>query len=139
MLWFSLFSMLLLYLLLRLQGSLPLNPLDLPAVDKYVAFNTASSFTTNTNWQAYGGESTMSYLSQMLGLTVQNFVSASVGMAVLIAMIRGFTRRGTDELGNFWRDLVRGVVYILLPLSAHRRPRDRVSGRGADARRFPDA
>ena len=117
-LWFSLFSMLLLYLLLRLQGSLPLNPLGLPAVDKYVAFNTASSFTTNTNWQAYGGESTMSYLSQMLGLTVQNFVSASVGMAVLIAMIRGFTRRGTDELGNFWRDLVRGVVYILIPLSA---------------------
>ena len=117
-LWFSLFSMLLLYLLLRLQGSLPLNPLDLPAVDKFVAFNTASSFTTNTNWQPYGGESTMSYLSQMLGLTVQNFVSASVGMAVLIAMIRGFTRRGTDELGNFWRDLVRGVIYILIPLSA---------------------
>jgi K+-transporting ATPase ATPase A chain len=117
-LWFSLFSMLLLYVLLRLQGGLPLNPLTLPAVDKFVAFNTASSFTTNTDWQAYGGESTMSYLSQMIGLTVQNFVSAAVGIAVLIAMIRGFTRSKTDQVGNFWRDLVRGVVYILIPLSA---------------------
>lgn len=117
-LWFSLFSMLLLYVLLRLQGSLPLNPLALPAVDKFVAFNTASSFTTNTDWQAYGGESTMSYLSQMIGLTVQNFVSAAVGMAVLIAMIRAFSRSKTDQVGNFWRDLVRGVVYILIPLSA---------------------
>jgi potassium-transporting ATPase potassium-binding subunit len=117
-LWFSLFSMLLLYALFRLQGSLPLNPLGLPGVDRYVAFNTASSFITNTNWQTYGGEFTMSYLSQMLGLTFQNFVSAAVGMAVLIALIRGFTRSKTDELGNFWRDLVRGTVYILLPLSA---------------------
>jgi K+-transporting ATPase ATPase A chain len=117
-LWFSAFGMLLLYVLLRLQGSLPLNPTDMPAVDKYVAFNTASSFTTNTNWQAYGGESTMSYLSQMLGLTFQNFVSAAVGMAVLVAMIRGFTRSKREELGNFWRDLVRGTLYILLPASA---------------------
>ncbi|HEY7668050.1 MAG TPA: potassium-transporting ATPase subunit KdpA, partial [Actinomycetota bacterium] len=109
---------LLLYALLRLQSSLPLNPTDMPAVDKYVAFNTASSFITNTNWQAYGGEFTMSYLSQMLGLTFQNFVSAAVGMAVLVAMIRGFTRNKREELGNFWRDLVRGTVYILLPLAA---------------------
>jgi potassium-transporting ATPase potassium-binding subunit len=117
-LWFSLLSMLLLYVLLRLQGSLPLNPLGLPAVDKFVAFNAASSFITNTDWQAYGGESTMTYLSQMMGLTVQNFVSAAVGIAVLIAMIRGFTRSWTDGVGNFWRDLVRGVVYVLIPLSA---------------------
>ncbi len=117
-LWFSVIGMLLLYALLRLQSSLPLNPTDMPAVDKYVAFNTASSFVTNTNWQAYGGEFTMSYLSQMLGLTFQNFVSAAVGMAVLVAMIRGFTRNKREELGNFWRDLVRGTVYILLPLAA---------------------
>ena len=117
-LWFSAISMLVLYALLRLQASLPLNPTDMPAVDKFVAFNTASSFVTNTNWQAYGGEFTMSYLSQMLGLTFQNFVSAAVGMAVLVAMIRGFTRSKREELGNFWRDMVRGTIYILIPLSA---------------------
>jgi K+-transporting ATPase ATPase A chain len=117
-LWFSAIGTGLVYALLRLQGSLPWNPQGLPGVGGPVAFNTAVSFTTNTNWQAYGGETTMSYLSQMLALTFQNFVSAAVGMAVLIAMIRGFTRSGSDEVGNFWRDLVRGVVYILLPLSA---------------------
>jgi K+-transporting ATPase ATPase A chain len=117
-LWFSVISMLALYALFRLQASLPLNPTDMPAVDKYVAFNTASSFVTNTNWQAYGGEFTMSYLSQMLGLTFQNFVSAAVGMAVLVAMIRGFTRSKRDELGNFWRDMVRGTIYVLIPMSA---------------------
>jgi K+-transporting ATPase ATPase A chain len=116
-LWFSAIGTGLVYALLRLQGSLPWNPQGLPGVGGPVAFNTAVSFTTNTNWQAYGGETTMSYLSQMLALTFQNFVSAAVGMAVLIAMIRGFTRSGSDEVGNFWRDLVRGVVYILLPLS----------------------
>jgi K+-transporting ATPase ATPase A chain len=116
-LWFSLISMILIYAIMRLQNHLPLNPVGLPAVDKYVAFNTASSFTSNTNWQTYGGETTMSYLSQMVALTFQNFVSAAVGMAVLIAMIRGFTRTHTDEVGNFWRDLVRGTVYILIPLS----------------------
>ena len=116
--WFSAVSMLFIYILLRTQHHLPLNPDGLGAVNPYVSFNTAASFTTNTNWQAYGGETTMSYLSQMLALTFQNFVSAAVGMAVLIAMIRGFTRMGTDNLGNFWRDTVRGVVYILLPLSA---------------------
>ena len=92
--------------------------MGLGAVDQYVSFNTSSSFITNTNWQAYGGETTMTYLSQMLALTFQNFASAAVGIAVLIALFRGFVRSKTDELGNFWRDLVRGTIYILLPLSA---------------------
>ena len=117
-LWFSAISMLFIYLLFRLQQHLPLNPQHLGSVNPYVSFNTAASFMTNTNWQVYGGEATMSYLSQMLALTFQNFVSAAVGMAVLVAMIRGFTRAGTDNLGNFWRDTVRGVVYILLPMAA---------------------
>ena len=116
-LWFSAISMVFIYVVFRFQHPLPLNPQGLPAVNAYVSFNTAASFVTNTNWQAYGGETTMSYLSQMLALTFQNFLSAAVGMAVLIAMIRGFTRTGTDTLGNFWRDTVRGIVYILLPLS----------------------
>jgi K+-transporting ATPase ATPase A chain len=114
---FSGFSMLMLYILLRIQGSLPGNPVGVSAVDQYVSFNTAASFATNTNWQAYGGETTMSFLSQMLGLTFQNFVSAAAGMAVLVALFRGLTRAGSDEVGNFWRDLVRGTVYILMPLS----------------------
>jgi potassium-transporting ATPase potassium-binding subunit len=117
-LWFSAISMVLIYAVMRLQNHLPLNPVGLPAVDRYVAFNTAASFTTNTNWQTYGGETTMSYLTQMFALTFQNFVSAAVGMAVVVAMVRGFTRAHTDELGNFWRDTVRGVLYILLPMSA---------------------
>lgn len=117
-LWFSAVSMLVIYLLMRLQHHLPLNPQSLPGVNPNVAFNTSASFTSNTNWQTYGGESTMSYLSQMLSLTFQNFLSAAVGMAVLVAMIRGFTRASSDSLGNFWRDTVRGAVYILLPISA---------------------
>ena len=117
-LWFSAISMIVLYVMFRVQGSMPLNPVELGAVDQYVSFNTASSFTTNTNWQAYGGETTMSYLSQMLALTFQNFVSAAAGMAVLVALLRGFTRSKREEVGNFWRDLVRGTVYILLPISA---------------------
>jgi len=117
-LWFSAIGMLFIYLLFRVQGSLPLNPVGLPAVNQYVSFNTAASFATNTNWQAYGGETTMSYLSQMLALTFQNFVSATVGMAVLVALFRGFVRSKRDEVGNFWRDLVRGTVYVMLPLSA---------------------
>ena len=117
-LWFSLLSMLLLYAIFRLQGHMPLNPVGLGPVDRYVSFNTASSFTTNTNWQAYGGETTMTFSSQMLALTFQNFVSAAVGMAVLVALFRGFVRAKRDEVGNFWRDTVRGVLYILLPLSA---------------------
>jgi K+-transporting ATPase ATPase A chain len=108
-----------LYALLRLQGHLFLNPDHLPGVPWGVALNTTASFVTNTNWQYYGGEATMSYLSQMAGLAVQNFVSAGVGMAVLAAVVRGIARRGSGEagLGNFWRDLYRSIAYILLPLS----------------------
>jgi len=107
-----------LYAMLRLQNHLPLNPDHLPAVGWGVALNTTASFVTNTNWQYYGGEATMSYLSQMAGLAVQQFVSAGVGMAVAAAVIRGIARRGTGVgLGNFWRDLYRSIVYILLPLS----------------------
>jgi potassium-transporting ATPase potassium-binding subunit len=107
-----------LYALLRLQGHLFLNPDHLPGVPWGVALNTTASFVTNTNWQYYGGETTMSYLSQMAGLAVQNFVSAGVGMAVAAAVIRGIARRGGDRgLGNFWRDLYRSIAYILLPLS----------------------
>ncbi len=114
---FSLLGFLLTYAVQRSQGVLPLNPEHFPAVSPDSAFNTAVSFTTNTNWQGYGGESTMSYLTQMLALTVQNFASAAAGMAVLIALIRGFTRRTSATIGNFWIDLTRGTLYILLPLS----------------------
>ena len=109
---FSAVSMAFVYLILRLQDHLPMNPQGLPAVNPFVAFNTAASFMTNTNWQAYGGELTMSYLSQMLALTFQNFVSAAVGMAVLIAMVRGFSRSKDRQLGNFWRDLVRDRLHL---------------------------
>lgn len=114
---FSFVGFLAVYGLQRLQCILPLNPESLPAVSPHSSFNTAVSFVTNTNWQGYGGETTMSYLTQMLGLTVQNFVSAAAGMAVLVALIRGFTRRHCSTIGNFWVDLVRGTLYILLPLS----------------------
>jgi K+-transporting ATPase ATPase A chain len=105
------------YALQRLQAALPLNPQSLPAVTPDSSFNTALSFVTNTNWQGYGGESSMSYLTQMLGLTVQNFVSAASGMAILIAVTRGFTRKQAKTIGNFWVDLVRGTLYVLVPLS----------------------
>jgi K+-transporting ATPase ATPase A chain len=105
------------YALQRFQGGLPLNPQGFPGVSPDLAFNTASSFATNTNWQSYGGETTLSYLTQMLGLTVQNFVSAATGMAVLIAFIRGLRARSATTLGNFWVDLTRGTLYILLPLA----------------------
>lgn len=114
---FSALGMLMLYILQRFQGSLPLNPQKLQGISPDLAFNTAMSFMTNTNWQAYSGESTMGYLVQMAGLTVQNFVSAGTGMAVLVALIRGFTRQSAQTIGNFWVDLVRSVLYILLPLS----------------------
>jgi potassium-transporting ATPase potassium-binding subunit len=117
MLIFSAAGVLFLYALQRLQGHLPLNPAGFGAVRPDLSFNTATSFVTNTNWQAYGGETTMSYLTQMLGLTVQNFVSAATGMAVLVALIRGLARRNTETIGNFWVDLVRGTLHILLPLS----------------------
>ena len=106
-----------LYAIQRLQGHLFLNPDHLTAVPSHIALNTTASFTTNTNWQYYGGEYTMSYLTQMAGLAVQQFVSAAVGMAVLVAVIRGLSRRSVNELGNFWVDLYRSMVYILLPLA----------------------
>jgi len=106
-----------LYALLRLQDLLPLNPQGLGAMSPELAFNTAASFITNTNWQAYGGENTLGYLGQMLGLTVQNFLSAATGMAVLVALIRGFARHNSETVGNFWADLVRSTLYVLLPLA----------------------
>ena len=106
------------YGLQRLQAFLPLNPQGLPAVPPDLAFNTAVSFTTNTDWQAYAGESTLGYLVQMAGLTVQNFLSAATGLAVAIALVRGFSRHSAATIGNFWVDATRATVYILLPLSA---------------------
>ncbi len=114
---FSAVSVLGLYLLQRLQGALFLNPTDVTGVPPALAFNTAVSFVTNTNWQNYGGESTMSHLTQMSGLAVQNFVSAAVGIAVAIALVRGITRRQSETIGNFWVDLTRSVTRILLPLA----------------------
>jgi K+-transporting ATPase ATPase A chain len=114
---FSMLGLLVVYLLQRLQGFLPLNPQGFGAVTPDSAFNTAISFATNTNWQGYGGETTMSYLTQMLGLGVQNFVSAASGIAVLAALVRGFTRRQAPGVGNFWVDLTRSTVHVLLPLS----------------------
>ncbi len=114
---FNLFGFIFLFLLQMLQGYLPLNTEKLPNVSWHLAFNTAMSFTTNTNWQSYSGENTMSYLVQMLGLTVQNFVSAATGIAVALALIRGLTRKTTDALGNFWTDMTRSVLYVLLPLA----------------------
>ena len=105
------------YALQRAQHLLPLNPQRLGAVSPDLAFNTAVSFVSNTNWQSYGGETTMSYLTQMLALTVQNFVSAATGLAILVALVRGLARRQAETIGNFWVDLVRSVLYILLPLS----------------------
>jgi K+-transporting ATPase ATPase A chain len=117
MLLFNALGMLVVYALQRLQGVLPLNPQNFAAVTPDSAFNTAASFATNTNWQGYGGEATMSYLTQMLALTVQNFVSAAAGMATLVALIRGFRNASTRGIGNFWVDLTRSVLYVLLPLS----------------------
>ena len=114
---FSILFFGLLYAIQRLQGQLFLNPDHLPGVQSHIALNTTASFVTNTNWQYYGGEYTMSYLSQMTGLAVQQFVSAGVGMAVLAAVIRGLSRRSSQELGNFWVDLYRSLTYILLPLA----------------------
>ena len=117
MLAFNMVGLLAVYGLQRLQGVLPLNPQGMGAVSPDSSFNTAASFATNTNWQDYGGESTLSYLTQMLALTVQNFVSAASGMATMVALVRGFARRSADTIGNFWVDMTRGTLYILLPLS----------------------
>jgi potassium-transporting ATPase potassium-binding subunit len=114
---FNAIGALALYLLQRVQGGLPFNPQGFGAVSPDSALNTAISFVTNTNWQGYGGESTMSYLTQMLGLTVQNFLSAATGIAVVIALIRGFARYSASTVGNFWVDMTRSTLYILLPLS----------------------
>lgn len=114
---FNLFGMVFLFLIQVLQAYLPLNTEHLPNVSWHLSFNTAASFITNTNWQSYSGENTLSYFVQMVGLTVQNFVSAATGIAVAIALIRGLTRKTTDSLGNFWTDMTRSVVYVLLPLA----------------------
>jgi K+-transporting ATPase ATPase A chain len=116
MLLFNAAGFVLLFALQRLQGMLPFNPMGFGAVTPDSSFNTAVSFTTNTNWQGYGGESTMSYLVQMAGLTVQNFVSAGTGIAIAMALIRGFSRASARTVGNFWADLTRGTLYILLPI-----------------------
>src|SRR5579872_4156277 len=116
MLLFSVVSMIVLYLMQRLQGHLPFNPQKLGAVSPpALAFNTAASFTTNTNWQNYSGETTMSYFTQMAGLAYHNFVSAAVGIALAIAFIRGIARRQMQTLGNFWVDLVRCTLWVLVP------------------------
>src|SRR5689334_3633323 len=114
---FSLLFSAFLFALQRLQGHLFLNPDHLKAVPSHIALNTTASFITNTNWQYYAGESTMSYLTQMAGLAVQQFVSAAVGMAVLAAVVRGLARRSTSYFGNFWNDFYRPNVYIVHPLS----------------------
>ncbi|TPN54595.1 potassium-transporting ATPase subunit KdpA [Mesorhizobium sp. B1-1-4] len=116
MLLFNLAGFLALYFLQRLQGGLPYNPAGMSAVEPGLAFNTAASFMTNTNWQNYGGESTMSYLVQMAGLTVQNFLSAATGIAIAMALIRGFARASGKSIGNFWVDMTRATLYVLLPL-----------------------
>jgi len=116
MLIFHIAGFLLLYGLLRLQAFFPFNPQDMTAVPEDLSFNTATSFLTNTNWQNYGGESTLSYFSQMVGLTVQNFVSAATGIAISIALVRGFARASAQSIGNFWVDLTRATLYVLLPI-----------------------
>src|ERR1700741_4221595 len=116
MLLFHVGGFLIIYALMRLQAGLPFNPAEQGAVASDLSFNTAVSFITNTNWQNYGGESTMSYLVQMLGLTVQNFVSAAAGIVLAVALIRGFARASMSTIGNFWTDLTRTTLYILLPI-----------------------
>ena len=114
---FGLVSMLVLYLMQRLQQGLPFNPQGFGPVAPALAFNTAVSFATNTNWQAYGGETTMSYFTQMAGLACQHFVSAAVGMSVAIAFIRGIARKEKETLGNFWVDMTRASLWVLLPIA----------------------
>ena len=117
LLMFNLLGFVAVFVLQLAQADLPFNPQNLPNVSADSAFNTAVSFATNTNWQGYAGETTMSYFTQMFGLTVQNFVSAATGMAVLVALVRGFIRRNAESIGNFWVDLTRSTLYILMPLS----------------------
>src|SRR5660397_55977 len=117
MLLFNGLGLIVLFLILLLQGILPLNPQGFSAFSPPLAFNTAVSFVTNTNWQAYSGESAASYFTQMSGLAVQNFLSAATGMCIAIALIRGFTRHTSQTIGNFWQDMTKSVLYILLPIS----------------------
>jgi len=117
MLMFSIAGFLSLYAIQRLQGGLPFNPQHLASVSPDLAFNTSVSFVSNTNWQSYVPETTMSYLTQMAGLTVHNFVSAATGIALAVALVRGFARRSAKAVGNFWTDLVRCTLYVLLPVS----------------------
>lgn len=117
MLLFSLAGFVTLYILQRVQSFLPFNPQGMSDVAPDLAFNTSISFVTNTNWQAYGGETTMSYLVQMAGLTVHNFLSAATGIALALAFIRGFARHSSKTIGNFWVDMTRCVLYVLLPVS----------------------
>src|ERR1039458_9491783 len=114
---FSVVSAIVLYGIMRLQQILPWNPQGFGPVAPDLSFNTAVSFTTNTNWQAYGGESTMSYFTQMAGLAFHNFTSAAMGIAIAVAVVRGFARSSARTIGNFWADLVKGTLYILLPIS----------------------
>jgi len=114
---FSAVSLVFTYVIIRIQGSLPLNPQHLGAVPQALSFNTAASFVTNTNWQNYGGETTMSYFSQMGALTVQQFVTPAVGIAAAMVLVRGFTRRKSPTIGNFWVDITRCLLYILLPIA----------------------
>ena len=114
---FNIIGIAFLFILQLIQNFLPLNPAHMSGVRWDTALNTAISFTTNTNWQSYAGESTMSYITQMLGLTLQNFLSASVGIAALLVLIRGFTRQNSNTIGNFWVDITRTTLYILLPLA----------------------
>jgi potassium-transporting ATPase potassium-binding subunit len=114
---FNMIGFVFLFIIQLIQVYLPLNPAHLNNVSWHSAFNTSISFVTNTNWQGYAGETTLSYFVQMIGLTVQNFVSAATGIAVLLAIIRGISRKTTDKLGNFWTDLTRSTLYVLLPLS----------------------
>jgi K+-transporting ATPase ATPase A chain len=114
---FSAVAMGITYLIIRLQGSLPLNPQHLGAVPPALSFNTAASFMTNTNWQNYGGEITMSYFSQIGALTLEQFLSPVIGIAVAIAMVRGFSRRNSPTIGNFWVDMTRGLFYIVIPIA----------------------
>ena len=135
---FSVLFWVVLYAIQRLQGHLFLNPDHMKGVPAHLSLNTAASFITNTNWQFYGGEYTMSYLTQMAGLAVQNFVSAAVGMAVLAAVVRGIARRSSDTIGNFWVDLYRSLVYILLPLAIVVDGDPDLAGRAADLPRARD-
>ena len=134
---FSLVSCVVLYGIQRLQAHLPFNPTNVGAVSPHLSFNTATSFVTNTNWQSYGGENTMSHLTQIGGLLVQHFASAAVGMAVVVALIRGIARSRTTDLGNFWVDLVRGTLRILLPMAILFAVDPRQPGRDRQLPRLP--